>query len=81
SWINRTKKNAGKLRDSPASYRCAWKMTELFSTFGNDRRRRGFALADSVRLCRGGDTKESHRHCRQKSNLLHEVNSPFVMTV
>ena len=35
--------------------------------FGNNRRRRSFALAVrcSRGLCRGRDAKESHRHCRQ----------------
>lgn len=37
----------------------------LLSAFGNDRRRRGFALADTVRLCRGRNAKESQRRCRQ----------------
>jgi hypothetical protein len=37
----------------------------LLSAFGNNRRRRSFALADSVSLCRGRDTKERQRRCRQ----------------
>jgi len=37
----------------------------LLSAFGNDRRRRSFALADPVRLCRGRNAKESQRRCRQ----------------
>jgi hypothetical protein len=41
------------------------------SAFGNDRRRRGFALADSVRLCGGRNAKESQRSCRQYSECFH----------
>jgi hypothetical protein len=40
-------------------------LNRLLSAFGNDRRRRGFALADPVRLCRGRNAKESQRRCRQ----------------
>jgi hypothetical protein len=37
----------------------------LLSAFGNNRRRRGLALADTVGLRRGRDGQESHRRCRQ----------------
>lgn len=53
------------------------------SALGNNRRRwRGFALAvvrSAVGLCRGRDAKESHRYCRQKSNLLH-ISIPLCWT-
>ena len=48
----------------------------------NNRRRRGFALADVnrvVSLCEGRDAEESHRRCRQYSEYFHGT-PPFVMT-
>jgi hypothetical protein len=39
-------------------------LNRLLLAFGNDRWRRGFALAD-VGLCRGRDAEERHRRCRQ----------------
>jgi len=45
----------------------------LLSALGNDRRWRGFALADSVRLRRGRNAKESQRRCGQYSECFHGI--------
>jgi hypothetical protein len=50
---------SGPKRKGPAQ----WPAPKACSAFGNNRRRRGFPLADV--LCRGRDARERQRHCRQ----------------